>query len=64
MEALKKATGGNIITNIDDLSDGDLGQAAKVKSEKLEILTWFSSLVALKQRVLAYYFEVVRACCR
>ena len=35
MEALSKATGGNIITNIDDLSDGDLGRAAKVEERKI-----------------------------
>lgn len=35
MEALSKATGGNIITNIDDLSEGDLGQAAKVEERKI-----------------------------
>ena len=37
MEALSKATGGNVITNIDDLSDGDLGQAAKVEERKSEM---------------------------
>ena len=35
MEALSKATGGNIVTNIDDLSAGDLGQAAKVEERKI-----------------------------
>ena len=35
MEALSKATGGNVITNIDDLSDGDLGRAAKVEERKI-----------------------------
>ncbi len=29
------ATGGNVITNIDDLSDGDLGRAAKVEERKI-----------------------------
>jgi thermosome len=35
MEALSKATGGNIVTNIDDLSSDDLGEAAKVDERKI-----------------------------
>ena len=35
MEALSKATGGSIVTNIDDLSGEDLGQAAKVDERKI-----------------------------
>lgn len=35
MEALSKATGGRIITNIDDLTASDLGQAAKVEERKI-----------------------------
>ena len=35
MEALSKATGGNIVTNVDDLSDNDLGVAAKVEEKKI-----------------------------
>jgi thermosome len=35
MEALGKATGGRIVTNIDDLSDADLGHAAKVEERKI-----------------------------
>ena len=35
MEALSKATGGKIITNIDDLSASDLGQASKVEERKI-----------------------------
>jgi thermosome len=35
MEALSKATGGRIITNIDDLAASDLGQAAKVEERKI-----------------------------
>ncbi|MBA4695746.1 MAG: TCP-1/cpn60 chaperonin family protein [Candidatus Poseidoniales archaeon] len=35
MEALSKATGGKIITNIDDLSGTDLGAAAKVEERKI-----------------------------
>ena len=35
MEALSKATGGSIVTNIDDLSGDDLGQAAKVDERKI-----------------------------
>ena len=35
MEALSKATGGRIVTNIDDLSKGDLGNAAKVEERKI-----------------------------
>ncbi len=35
MEALSKATAGRIITNIDDLSDDDLGHAAKVEERKI-----------------------------
>ena len=31
MEALSKATGGRIVTNIDDLSEGDLGFCSKVE---------------------------------
>ena len=35
MEALSKATGGRIVTNIDDLSGDDLGTAATVEERKL-----------------------------
>ena len=35
MEALSKATGGKIITNIDDLSSDDLGYASKVDERKI-----------------------------
>lgn len=35
MEALSKATGGRIVTNIDDLAKGDLGNAAKVEERKI-----------------------------
>jgi thermosome len=35
MEALGKATGGKIVTNIDDLSGADLGSAAKVDERKI-----------------------------
>jgi chaperonin GroEL (HSP60 family) len=35
MEALSKATGGKIVTNIDDLSSTDLGLAAKVDERKI-----------------------------
>jgi archaeal chaperonin len=35
MEALSKATGGKIITNVDDLSSADLGLAAKVDERKI-----------------------------
>ena len=35
MEALGKATGGKIVTNIDDLSGSDLGSAAKVDERKI-----------------------------
>jgi thermosome len=35
MEALSKATGGTIVTNIDDLSGADLGAAAKVDERKI-----------------------------
>ena len=35
MEALGKATGGRIVTNIDDLSEDDLGGAAKVEERKI-----------------------------
>ena len=35
MEALAKATGGRIITNLDDMGDGDLGTAAKVEERKI-----------------------------
>ena len=35
MEALSKATGGRVVTNIDDLTSSDLGQAAKVEERKI-----------------------------
>jgi len=35
MEALSKATGGNIVTNLDDLTSNDLGHAAKVEEKKI-----------------------------
>lgn len=35
MEALSKATGGRIVTNIDDLESADLGSAAKVEERKI-----------------------------
>ena len=35
MEALSKATGGRVVTNIDDLTDADLGAAAKVEERKI-----------------------------
>jgi len=35
MEALAKATGGRIVTNIDDLGEEDLGKAAKVEERKI-----------------------------
>lgn len=35
MEALSKATGGRVVTNIDDLSAADLGDAAKVEERKI-----------------------------
>ena len=35
MEALSKATAGRIVTNIDDLSEEDLGHAAKVEERKI-----------------------------
>ncbi len=35
MEALSKATGGRIVTNIDDLSSDDLGVASKVEERKI-----------------------------
>jgi thermosome len=35
MEALSKATGGKIVTNMDDLSADDLGKAAKVEEKKI-----------------------------
>ena len=35
MEALSKATGGRIVTNIDDLSSEDLGSASKVEERKI-----------------------------
>jgi len=35
MEALSKATNGRIVTNIDDLSSGDLGAAARVEERKI-----------------------------
>ncbi|MDA1168633.1 MAG: thermosome subunit, partial [archaeon] len=35
MEALSKATGGQIITNIEDISPGDLGHAARIEEKKI-----------------------------
>jgi chaperonin GroEL (HSP60 family) len=35
MEALSKATGASIVTNVDDLSEADLGHAAKVDERKI-----------------------------
>jgi len=35
MEALSKATGGRIVTNMDDLSGEDLGKAARVEERKI-----------------------------
>ena len=35
MEALSKATGGRIVTNMDDLSGNDLGHAARVEERKI-----------------------------
>jgi len=35
MEALSKATGGRIVTNMDDLSGDDLGHAARVEERKI-----------------------------
>ena len=35
MEALSKATGGRVVTNIDDLTNEDLGAAAKVEERKI-----------------------------
>tara|TARA_Y100000766_G_scaffold253502_1_gene238434 strand:- start:127 stop:1749 length:1623 start_codon:yes stop_codon:yes gene_type:complete len=35
MEALSKATGARIVTNMDDLSDEDLGHAARVEERKI-----------------------------
>ncbi len=35
MEALSKATGGRIVTNMDDLSEDDLGLAARVEERKI-----------------------------
>ncbi len=35
MEALSKATGGNVVTNLDDLSEADLGHAARVEERKI-----------------------------
>ncbi|MBJ14851.1 MAG: thermosome subunit [Euryarchaeota archaeon] len=35
MEALSKATGGRIVTNMDDLTGEDLGQAARVEERKI-----------------------------
>lgn len=35
MEALAKATGGRVVTNLDDLSADDLGKAAKVEERKI-----------------------------
>lgn len=35
MEALSKATGGRVVTNLDDLSAADLGQAARIEERKI-----------------------------
>jgi len=35
MEALSKATGGSVVTNLDDLSDEDLGHAARIEERKI-----------------------------
>ena len=35
MEALSKATGGRVVTNLDDLSSDDLGQAARIEERKI-----------------------------
>ena len=35
MEALSKATGGRVVTNLDDLSEEDLGSASKVEERKI-----------------------------
>ena len=35
MEALAKATGGSVVTNLDDLTADDLGEAAKVEQRKI-----------------------------
>ena len=35
MEALSKATAGNVVTNLDDLSEADLGRAARVEERKI-----------------------------
>lgn len=35
MEALSKATGGRVLTNIDDLTSSDLGKAARVEERKI-----------------------------
>jgi thermosome len=35
MEALSKATGGKIITNLDDITASDLGHAAKIEEKKI-----------------------------
>ena len=35
MEALSKATGGRIVNNLDDLTEGDLGTAARVEEKKI-----------------------------
>jgi chaperonin GroEL (HSP60 family) len=35
MEALAKATGGKVVTNLDDLSNSDLGTASKVEERKI-----------------------------
>ncbi len=35
MEAMAKATGGRIVTNLDDMGEGDLGTAAKVEERKI-----------------------------
>ena len=35
MEALSKATGASIITNIDDLNSEELGHAMKVEEKKI-----------------------------
>ncbi len=40
MEKLSKATGGRIVTNIDDLSEKDLGEAELVEERKIEEDKW------------------------
>jgi chaperonin GroEL (HSP60 family) len=35
MEALSKATGGSVVTNLDDLSEEDLGHAARIEERKI-----------------------------